>query len=67
MISGSGTITWDEINQLFYEKYPHLRAITCEQCRQEYRDFEHCQKCGHSRREQLNLDATVTFPGSPKT
>lgn len=62
----SGTITWDKINRLFYEKFPHLRLIICERCQRGYRDFERCHGCGHSRREQLSLDATVTFPGSSK-
>lgn len=57
-----GQITWDEMNRMFYEKYPHLREISCEKCKAEYRDFEICPKCGHSRRVQLGLPETVTFP-----
>jgi len=55
---------WAELNRLFYEKYPHLRTIACEECKTEYRDFENCPECGHSRRVQLALPDTVTFPSA---
>ncbi len=55
---------WAEVNRLFYEKYPHLREIACDGCKTEYRDFEFCPKCGHSRRVQLDLSGDVTFPSA---
>jgi len=52
----AGTVTWDELNRLYYEKFPNLRQIECESCRQQYRDFDKCPRCGHSRWAQLGVE-----------
>jgi primosomal protein N' len=46
-------ITWDEMNELFYQKFPHLKELSCGVCGQIYRDFPKCPTCGHSRKLQL--------------
>lgn len=50
-----GKAFWDELNRMYYEKFPKLREIACETCGQVYRDHERCPSCGHSRRKQLYL------------
>lgn len=52
----AGAVTWDELNLLYYEKFPNLRQIECESCSQQYRDFDQCPQCGHSRWVQLGVE-----------
>lgn len=52
----AGIVTWDELNRLYYEKFPNLRQIECESCSQQYRDFDKCPQCGYSRWAQLGVE-----------
>lgn len=57
MVEIGGEQFWGELNRLYYEKFPYLRQIDCEQCGQEYRDFDNCPNCGHSRWTQLGIES----------